>query len=714
MLSILQSHLAAFDDAAFEALANKGLVRRARKDLQSGVLPDVVADTEQELVLRVAEATVTLTEQGPQKARCTCPAVDVCRHILMACFWVKNSPVPAPEVTPAQAEPVQPPATITSEATSDDFALATDQLLAVSLEALTRWAGKTVLKQARSALLSNPKLETSHLGAMVFQIPDFNVTCRYFSQTGLTGMLCSCKAREVCFHRVLAVLLFQQSHGKPLDEMGSSPPTLKASNETPRSQADILSAAQKFLEEIVAIGLCHLTETTQQRLATLAISATGVHLPRLALGLRTLSSEVGLQLQRNARADLHRFFLILAQTHALCRALAYTDESHSRSDLIGQHRTVYHEVGTLDLTGVGAYAWETPSGYAGLTVLFWDNASGQWHTWSEARPVFQGVEFDPQARYLQEGPWQGMLNPAQASQHRFALFHSRRNSQFRLSGSSQSQAVLKKMTNPRELQFGSRVFSNWNQLRAYATTIWPMGLTEPDPNAGLVVIQPAGWGERWFDETEQALFWELFDDTGDEIPLVVPYRKLDQPRINQLEALSPTTTASWGVVVRLELHRSRLVLSPISLLRLPDGDSPTVVNLGLTETTSQPTRNLPKKETGSAIESELEVEFEPGIEVADDVQSPISGWLQALTDTLQSLAESGSATLFSSHATTLTTLAKHFESIGMTAVTRTITPVLDVPSSRPGAILQARYVGQLCLEAERKVRLAPSFLSPPS
>ena len=699
MFSILQSHLAAFDDAAFEALANKGLVRRARKDLQSGVRPDVVADTEQELVLRIAEATVTLTEQGPQKARCTCPAVDICRHILMACFWVKDSPVPTPEVTPAQPEPVEPPATITNEATSDDFALATDQLLVVSLEALTRWAGKTVLKQARSALLSSPKLKVSYLGMVVFQIPDFNVTCRYFSQTGLTGMLCSCKAREVCFHRVLAVLLFQQRHGKTLDEVSLAPPTLKESNETPRSRADILSTARKFLEEIVAIGLCHLTETTQQRLATLAISATGVHLPRLALGLRTLSSEVGLQLQRNARADLHRFFLTLARTHALCRALAHTDENHSRSDLIGQHRTVYHEVGTLDLTGVGAYAWETPSGYAGLTVLFWDNASGQWHTWSEARPVFQGAEFDPQARYLQEGPWQGMLNPAQASQHRFALFHSRRNPQFRLSGSSHSQAFLKKMTNPRELQFGSRVFSNWNQLRVYATTIWPMGLTEPNPNASLVVIQPASWGNRWFDETEQALFWELLDDTGDEIPLVVPYRKLDQPRMKHLETLSPPTAAIWGVVVRLELHRSHLVLSPISLLRLPDGDAPTVVNLGLTETTS----HLPKKEPGSIIESELEAEIEPGIEIADDVQSPISGWLQSLIDTLQSMAEAGGAPLFSSHATTLTTLAKHFESIGMTTVTQTITPLLDTPSVRPGAILQARYVGQLCLEAEQKL-----------
>ncbi|MBI4748572.1 MAG: SWIM zinc finger family protein [Acidobacteria bacterium] len=707
MLSSLHRQLAAFDDAAFEALANKGLVRRARKDLQSGVLPEVVADTEQELVLRVAEATVTLTEQGPPKARCSCPAVDVCRHILMACLWVKELSVPANEVAP-----VQPLTTTTNEVVKDDLATATDQLLSVSLEALIRWAGKTTLKQARSALLSNPRLEISTGGAMVFQIPDFNVTCRYFSQSGLMGMLCSCKAREVCFHRVLAVLLFQQRHGKTPDGAGSESQALKESNETPRSRADILNAAQKLLEEIVAIGLCHLTETTQQRLATLAISATGVNLPRLALGLRTLSSEVGLQLQRNARADLHRFFLILARTHALCRALTHTDNHHSRSDLIGQHRTVYHEAGTLDLIGVGAYAWETPSGYAGLTVLFWENSTRQWHTWSEARPVFQGVGFDPQARYLQEGPWSGMLNPAQVSQHRFALFRSRRNPQFRLSGSSQSRAFLKKMTSPRELQFGSMLFSNWNQLRAYATTIWPMGLAEPNPNAGFVVVQPASWGQRWFDETEQALFWELFDDTGDEIPLMVPYRKLDQPRINQLEALSPAMDAIWGVVARLELHRSQLVLAPVSLLRMPDGDAPTVINLGLTETTSQPISNLPKKQPGSVIESEVETEVEPGIEIADDVQSPISGWLQSLTDTLQSMAESGGATLLVSHQTALTSLAKHFENIGMTAVTTTIRPLLDTSSTRPGAMLHARYVCQLCLEAERRLRLAPSFLSP--
>src|SRR4051794_13215355 len=68
-----------------EALANKGLLRRAQKDYERGEVGAFEASAAG-LVVTVSGQRVTLIEAGPAKAACTCPAPGVCQHILAACL----------------------------------------------------------------------------------------------------------------------------------------------------------------------------------------------------------------------------------------------------------------------------------------------------------------------------------------------------------------------------------------------------------------------------------------------------------------------------------------------------------------------------------------------------------------------------------------------------------------------------------------------------
>jgi hypothetical protein len=45
LLTRLSALLAAFDDASWEALASKGLLRRARKDIEKGLVIKVLEET---------------------------------------------------------------------------------------------------------------------------------------------------------------------------------------------------------------------------------------------------------------------------------------------------------------------------------------------------------------------------------------------------------------------------------------------------------------------------------------------------------------------------------------------------------------------------------------------------------------------------------------------------------------------------------------------
>src|ERR1700730_5526767 len=93
--------LAAIDDDTLAALANKGLVRRARKDIEKSP-PRVIAADEQTVSLEVVGCTTRVTNP-PGKSTCSC-ASGICRHILGAIIFLRESAAPA-----GAAEPPPPP-----------------------------------------------------------------------------------------------------------------------------------------------------------------------------------------------------------------------------------------------------------------------------------------------------------------------------------------------------------------------------------------------------------------------------------------------------------------------------------------------------------------------------------------------------------------------------------------------------------------------------
>ena len=94
ILDRLRTVLTAFDDDALAALANKGLVRRARKDLEAAK-PSILAPQQGALRLQVEDCTVDLAIM-PGQSKCSCPASGICRHILVGLLFVRESALAAP------------------------------------------------------------------------------------------------------------------------------------------------------------------------------------------------------------------------------------------------------------------------------------------------------------------------------------------------------------------------------------------------------------------------------------------------------------------------------------------------------------------------------------------------------------------------------------------------------------------------------------------
>jgi len=205
---------------------NKGLVRRARKDLESET-PRLLVEGDLAFI-ETGGHRVTLAPI-PAQCRCNCPATNVCRHILAALIFLRGS-APAAESGPSPRR----------------------EILALTAETIEAWAGKALYRAAVQAIGDGLPIETAGNGTLAIAMPTRSVVCRWVGGAGLDGMLCSCHADPPCEHRVAALLGFLAQEGRftaPVNETA-----LQASAGAARTREEVLASAGTLLRELVPSG----------------------------------------------------------------------------------------------------------------------------------------------------------------------------------------------------------------------------------------------------------------------------------------------------------------------------------------------------------------------------------------------------------------------------------------------------------------------------
>jgi hypothetical protein len=608
----LRAALTALDDDALAALANKGLVRRARKDLEQA--PGAIIESgDDELRVQLGGETVAVPA-SPVKARCSCPAGGVCRHVLGALVFLREKFA----AEPAEERP--------SPSATDPAAAVLEEL---DDEALRRWAGKPLLRRAAKALAEGLKAEFDRGATLVVRFPARNIVCRLVPGAGLDGWLCSCQSPDVCEHRVAAVLAWQVAQGRRTIDVAET--ILPAADEAPRSREEVLASVRAVLGEMFSLGLARLSTANRQRLQTLAVSCHGVQLPRLERWLASLAEETRRSLRRDARASTNRLLELAARVLALSVALA-----RPTARLVGQHRTRYEPVNRIWLAGVGAECWKSKSGFVGLTVYFWDEALGDWGTWTDARPI--GTPgFDPAKRYQAYGPWEGCSSPAKASRSRIALAGAWRNAGGRLSGRASVRATILGDSNPRQLP----AISEWSQLGARARRLFGGGLGERSEQNELVLLRPAAWLPGQYDQVRQELVRFVVDEKQRLLPLVVSFGPETASAVLTLEQHDATGT--YGLLGRLRLSSGKLWVEPISLFAESG-----ILHLTLKDASSASRAGDPAVTAPSSSSTDAD-ELSPLAEAADDdlsvagTSTPLGIFLSSIEAELERVAESGTS-----------------------------------------------------------------------
>ncbi|QWT20879.1 hypothetical protein KPL74_02445 [Bacillus sp. NP157] len=553
----LVAQLRRFDDDAWAALANRGLLRRARKDLESGVLGAVVDDGTH-IDVAIGGQRVVFDERGVAHASCDCRATGVCQHVLAAGIALAGE---GDAVPPVAGEGLE------------------SELLGLSIATLVAHAGKPGYRQAWQFvddldLERGVTIESGRQLVVAFRTPRMAFR---FVGGGLDGFVCDVQTSHLARYRVAAVLAFRRSRGVAIDPPEAKAPRTAALDlgrdhavATTAGEARddgrqrVVAAVSALASECLALGLAHLSDAVQQRFSTLATWAQACDFPRLALSLRRLADHVELLLERAGGADEHRLFDELALASALAEALgAALARGAEPAALMGRARTRYDASAPIDLVGMGASAWRTGTGYVGLTLLFWSPADRCFYGCTDARPAtLRG--FDPIARYRQPGPWNGLAAPSVATGKQLRLTHAEINAQGRLSAAPSTLASVQPI-GLETLRASLAPVSAWDDLA-------PSGghaslLAEARPMDAWRVLAPARAGALHFDETRQVLSWPLFDTTGAEVRIELAYAAQTQHAIDRLERMA---AAGWPdgawLVARVHPSRTGLVAQPLAVI----------------------------------------------------------------------------------------------------------------------------------------------------
>ncbi|WP_158630346.1 hypothetical protein [Glycomyces terrestris] len=324
-----RSDLLALTQDALAALANRGLVKRAAKDLDAGTAPELSLDGDGALTAVFPDgATAVLPAAGGlETATCTCGAAGKCRHRVGAVLAYQREHTAAAPAAEAEAAPDEPVITTPAVITDDELRAALGPHALKAAEA-TRKAGYT-------ARLTWPGPDRPAAAELPAATVSFLVPGLGYVHTDATG-----PARDTAI--VLAVWAFR--------EAGPDAATVSVGGANPEETlAESVALARQVLLDGAA-GADAVLRAALQREAK-ALTRRRAHWP--AGAVNDLIDQLQRYEDRSAAYDPHRLAVLLAEIPARARAAAHPQGTPA-AHVLGSEEADATPLTLVRLTGLGA------------------------------------------------------------------------------------------------------------------------------------------------------------------------------------------------------------------------------------------------------------------------------------------------------------------------------------------------------------------------
>ncbi|MCA6117258.1 SWIM zinc finger family protein [Bradyrhizobium sp. WSM 1738] len=550
---------AQIDESALEAMASRGIVRRARTDAANVRFESMGAE---EIVCKIEGATVRLDDKGLAKARCSCPAATTCRHKIAVVLALRTL---AGEQQAASAVEI------------DWLA----RLSTFDRKTLQSAVGKTGLREAMR-LLALAEATTVEAGKLTLKVmlrlnsEDIEVAIP--AQGDFTSVVSGLPERRRLASHAAAILAARGHFG--LEAITFDEAEAVADQKEFVPDALLLTAMQDAVRRAYAQGFAFPSRALEERLMLLAVSSRAEAMPRLSASLRRIAEGLEQRRSRNVNHDAVELLREIAFAHALLHAMSQTRDDGRLRRLAGTVRAEYEPVGDVDLIGLGATLFETMTGAAGVTAHFIEPTTGRRFTASLARGTTHDTRFDPRAAYRTQAVWGKTLAELSSAAYRLSGAHASSTGRLSLSQASRADAIQPFRPN-RELvtawaqdrngQLADLTYMSWPILADYLGRCFAPSLDRPLLSAQPVILVPSRIAPVTFDDLTQRLRWPLMDVSGAWISLTLDHddegRGLGASRIAALEAAigDGDNKRPFAIVAIARPEGGKIILEPIAL-----------------------------------------------------------------------------------------------------------------------------------------------------
>ncbi len=480
--------MTAADEAYLVGISNKGIYKRACKDLES----EAVTATEIENGAAVTIGGETCRIIVPlHESQCSCPSRSICRHIIGAILWLQRQ----------SAAPTDFP-----KPEGLDANLA-EELRRVKAVTLKRAMGKQLPELLQ--MVQESRITWTEGSTLSANLPDGTAVRLLYP---LDGAVCTCHSKTLCAHKAAVILAWQYAKGL-VDLAEWVEPTTSTTPWTESEQAQIRKTAQsaeQTLCELLRWGLVRMPDTLS---AQLEVAAVACHTVKLADGERLLR-DIGIRLQqyREHRA-LFQPDLCLER---MIRCAAYLHEMQQDGDLsdrMGTFRQQYSPYDEkLELLPIGIR--QVSGAYAGTVYYFcnWDEqAEFPFFTVSDLRPTFYEQAAKRQADIL---PWNLMQPLSRFLRNRIRLEHAK-HANGKLSASKDTIATIGEPANLDAPAIHKRIVHDFRQL---AMVLSNAGAEEVER---LCLVHPTACLESGYDRYTQRFRMLLADAYDNHIAVEV-------------------------------------------------------------------------------------------------------------------------------------------------------------------------------------------------
>lgn len=553
----------AYDDDTLIALGNVGLLRRAAKDVEIGKVALAEQDVEGGWIMADGQR-VRVNAQGPQQARCNCPAPGLCKHILGAALWLRDQ-APSPALTAAE----------------EPHAVAIDplaELLTLDVTALFKAAGVAAVRRAAATAVVDVEWR-AHGGALVLTLPSLGQSCRWVGGAGFEGMISDVPAAERKAVHLSALMALRLAHGL-VDTWPTNAALVRAkpangtAERISQRERGFLAQVQGLLHELLGGGLGHVSGLTSARLLALNMSARGEGLPRLAAMLRNLGGTVDLLARRDHRAEERDALAAMARIQALCEALVAAEGEPLRA-LRGQVKRDFEASTALTLLPLGAHWWQTRGGARGLTAAFWHVGAARVLQATLARPDGSDKGFTRELAWTAQALWPGAGTVRMVMTSAWTLAQPRLSEDGRLALGGVTRATPLPLWSAADARLADVGCADWRELGAQLRAA--VGLAGEPIDA--VLLRPADSRAPVLDEVRQQLSWTVADAMGRWLTLVVPVTPETHQRMDNMDALSARRGDVHGILVRIERTGAAVRFVPVAVWIRESGDRLQVLSL---------------------------------------------------------------------------------------------------------------------------------------